>query len=129
MSYIGWSIPEKVRFVKYSRLIGLIHKITKINGKIKLIFNRICISLLDLQYFNESQCIRAIRSPGKVKIAPSIPQDTAIVNFTMIFDAGPLMIEILLNFHLYYVIKILKIMEILTLMILLDLPNKLMHFH
>lgn len=41
--------------------------------------------------------MRAIRSPGNVNIAPRSPQDTAIVNLTMIFEAGPLHIKIEMN--------------------------------
>lgn len=93
-SYRGFSIPEKTRLVKYSRLIGLIHKITKINGNTKLMFNSNCSNFLSLQYLMESQCIRAIRRPGNVNMAPRSPQDTAIVNLTMIFEAGPLQIKI-----------------------------------
>lgn len=36
--------------------------------------------------------MRAILKPGNVKIAPIIPQETAMQNLTMIFDAGPLKI-------------------------------------
>lgn len=79
-----------IRFVKFSRQIGLIHKITIINGSTKLTFKMNCKNLFSRQYFNESQCIRAIRRPGNVKIAPRTPHDTAIQNFTIIFDAGPL---------------------------------------
>lgn len=61
-----------------------------INGSTKLMFKMNCINLLSRQYFNESQCIRAIRKPGNVKIAPSTPHDTDIQNNTIIFDAGPL---------------------------------------
>lgn len=89
-SYNGWSIPVMIRFVKFSRLIGLIHRITIINGKTKLVFKINCNILLSRQYLSESQCIRAIRKPGNVKIAPKIPQETAIQNFTIIFEAGPL---------------------------------------
>lgn len=53
-------------------------------------FSSNCKNLFSRQYFNESQCIRAIRRPGNVKMAPSIPHETAIQNFTIIFDAGPL---------------------------------------
>lgn len=60
------------------------------NGNAKLMFNKICIHRLSLQYFNESQCIRAIRSPGKVNTAPTMPHATAMHNLTIIFDAGPL---------------------------------------
>lgn len=63
------------------------------NGSTKLVFRITCISLLSRQYFNESQCIRAMRKPGNVKMAPKTPHDTAIQNFTMIFDAGPLKIN------------------------------------
>lgn len=83
-------MPAKARFVKYSRLIGLIHRITMINGNTKLVFKINCSILLSRQYFNESQCIRAIRKPGNVNMAPSMPHDTAIQNLTIIFDAGPL---------------------------------------
>lgn len=38
--------------------------------------------------------MRAIRRPGNVNIAPTMPQDTAMQNLTMIFDAGPLEKEI-----------------------------------
>lgn len=34
--------------------------------------------------------MRAIRKPGNVKMAPVIPHDTAIQNFTIILEAGPL---------------------------------------
>lgn len=91
-TYIGCSIPENNRFVKYSRLTGFIQSITKIKGKTKLIFNSNCNSFFSLQYFNESQCIRAIRKPGNVKMAPIIPHKTAMKNLTTIFDAGPLWI-------------------------------------
>lgn len=90
MSYNGRSIPEYTRFVKYSRLIGLIQSITKINGNTKLMFSNNCINLFSRQYLRESQCIRAILRPGNVNMAPSRPHDMAIQNFTMIFDAGPL---------------------------------------
>lgn len=89
-TYNGPSKPEKTRFVKYSRLIGFIHKITKINGNTKLIFNINCRKRFSRQYFNESQCIRAIRRPGNVKTAPIKPHKTAIQNLTISFDAGPL---------------------------------------
>lgn len=83
-------MPPNTRFVNISRLIGLIHRITMINGNTKLMFKINFKNLLSRQYFNESQCIRAIRRPGNVKMAPRIPHDTAIQNFTIIFDAGPL---------------------------------------
>ncbi len=63
---------------------------TSMNGRAKLTFSSSCMILLSLQYFSESQCIRAIRNPGNVNIAPTMPQDTAMQNLTMIFDAGPL---------------------------------------
>ena len=44
---------------------------------------------MSLFYLNESQCILAILSPGKVKIAPTNPQVKAMKNLTTIFDAGP----------------------------------------
>lgn len=34
--------------------------------------------------------MRAIRSPGNVNIAPTMPHETAIQSLTIIFDAGPL---------------------------------------
>ena len=43
-----------------------------------------------LQYFNESQCMRAIRSPGNVNNAPRIPQQTAVEIITISLLAGPL---------------------------------------
>lgn len=90
MTYNGCSMPEKMRFVKISRLIGLIQRITMINGSTKLMFNSICKILLSRQYLRESQCIRAIRKPGNVNMAPRTPHDTAKQNFTIIFEAGPL---------------------------------------
>ena len=42
------------------------------------------------QYFNESQCIFAIRRPGNVNNEPKTPQARAIKNLTTIFEAGPL---------------------------------------
>lgn len=83
-------MPANTRFVNVSRLIGLIHRITMIKGSTKLIFKINFKILLSRQYFSESQCIRAIRRPGNVKMAPRIPHDTAIQNFTIIFEAGPL---------------------------------------
>lgn len=83
-------MPANMRFVKVSRLIGLIHRITTINGSTKLVFKINFKNLLSRQYFSESQCIRAMRRPGNVNIAPRIPHDTAIQNFTIIFEAGPL---------------------------------------
>lgn len=60
------------------------------NGNTKLVFKINRFGKLSLQYFSESQCIRAIRRPGNVNMAPSMPHDTAIQNLTIIFDAGPL---------------------------------------
>lgn len=41
--------------------------------------------------------MRAIRRPGNVNMAPIIPQETAIQNLTIIFDAGPLEILVVSN--------------------------------
>lgn len=70
--------------------MGLIHKMTKIKGSTKLMFSKICKNLFSRQYLKESQCIFAIRKPGKVNNEPKTPQAKAIKNFTTIFEAGPL---------------------------------------
>lgn len=83
-------MPPNVRLVKYSRLIGLIHRMTMMNGNTKLTLSTNWRILLSRQYFNESQCIRAMRRPGNVKMAPNNPHDIAMQNLTIILDAGPL---------------------------------------
>lgn len=42
------------------------------------------------QYLKESQCMRAKRSPGNVKKAPTKPHHTAKNNLNMSWEAGPL---------------------------------------
>ena len=43
-----------------------------------------------LTYFKVSECMRAVRNPGKVNNEPTKPHKTAKENLTIILDAGPL---------------------------------------
>lgn len=70
--------------------MGLIHNMTRMKGSTKLRLSRTCSRRLPRQYFRESQCILAMRRPGKVKREPSKPQLKARKNFTTILEAGPL---------------------------------------
>lgn len=73
-------MPEKLRPVRKSRLIGFTHKRTRKNGSAKFMFSSNFKTFLSLQYLSESKCIFAIRKPGNVKIEPTIKKYKHFIN-------------------------------------------------